>query len=117
MDLVRDLLDKHVITPGGKSVGQVDGIVLEIMDASPPRVVQLLIGGTVPGERVAGPVGRVLRWMARRWGVAHGEPYQIPFANARRKDNDWVADVPLPETPGAVWEARFRRILLRIPGA
>src|SRR5438105_1982920 len=106
---MRDLLDKRLVTPEGKAIGQVDGVVLEIAGDSAPRVTALLVGGTTAAERVGGVLGRLLCWGVRHWGITHGAAYRIDFTKTRQHENLWMADVPLSDTPGAMWEARLRR--------
>ena len=59
MDLVRDVLDELLRDRRGRKMGRVDGIVLELRDGEPPRVVALHSGL----ETLARREGRLtVRW-------------------------------------------------------
>jgi hypothetical protein len=80
--LVHDVQDAQLIDRTQRKMGRVDGLVLELRDGEPPRVCELLIGGSVLAERIG-------RWMVAlvRAGsrLLHIEPEvtRIPFERVR----------------------------------
>lgn len=58
MELVRDLLDKQLIDRNGVNTGRVDGIVVELREDGPPRLVALEAGPAVLAYRVGPRMGR-----------------------------------------------------------
>src|SRR5437763_49343 len=44
MHLIHDVLDKQILDRHGRKLGRVDGLVIEIDDGGPPRIVGLETG-------------------------------------------------------------------------
>ncbi len=59
MDLVRDILDALLLDTHGRSIGRIDGIVLEIRDHQPPRIAALSVGSRTLAHRLH---PRLARW-------------------------------------------------------
>lgn len=80
--LVHDVLDAQLVDRKQQKMGRVDGLVIELRDGEPPRVAELLIGGSVLAERIG-------RWMVALVRVGsrlfHIEPAvtRIPFEQVR----------------------------------
>jgi hypothetical protein len=43
--LIHDVLDTQVVDARGRPTGKVDGIILELCEERPPRVIVIEIGG------------------------------------------------------------------------
>jgi sporulation protein YlmC with PRC-barrel domain len=113
MQLVRDVLDKPVSDRRGEEMGRVDGVVLQVEEGRPPRVVRLELGGEVPWRRLS---PRLVRWIAalrRRVGPRETEPTRLPWSAVVKKDNEWLADVDARETPARAWEDWLAEHLVR----
>ena len=119
MHLFRDILDKQLVDRNEEPFGRVDGIVLEVRDGAPPRVLQLTLGA-VP---LAGRLGqRVQRWVEaahRRWSVRRSATYGIPWNAVREVHfHHLKVDVDQNETPACDWERWLRtHVIGRIPGS
>jgi hypothetical protein len=72
MDLVRDLLDALLLDTHGRSIGRVDGIVLEVREHRPPRVKAMSVGARPLAHRLH---PRLASWF--------GEPARIPLHTIR----------------------------------
>jgi len=66
IDLVRDLLDIQLKDRNGRRIGRVDGVVLEVRDSRPPRVMALEVGALALARRVHPKLARLLRVLAVR---------------------------------------------------
>ena len=66
MDLVRDILDAQLVDKNGRNIGRADGIVIEIRQRHPPRVVAIESGPTTLARRIHPRLARWLRWVAAR---------------------------------------------------
>jgi sporulation protein YlmC with PRC-barrel domain len=117
VDLIRDVLDKPIVTPSGTRVGRVDGIVVELGKGR-PRVAALELGGVTPAERLPAPFRPWLAALIRRWGITRGEPYRIDWHDVDEIGIDVKLRRDVADTPGLQWERWIRnRIIRRIPGA
>src|SRR4051812_13888684 len=80
--LVHDILDIQLVDRTQQKMGRVDGLVLELRDDEPPRVAELLIGGSVQAERIG-------RWMVALTGAVakllriDSAVTRVPFAKVR----------------------------------
>jgi sporulation protein YlmC with PRC-barrel domain len=107
MNLVRDILDALLLDQHGRSIGRVDGLVLELREKRPPKVAAIAVGAKVLAHRVH---PRFARWFR--------EPVRVPLNTIR----DIGVDIELElddKTDAALqrnerWIAR--RIIARIPG-
>ena len=77
MDLVRDVLDQPIADGHGRPMGRVDGIVLEVREDGPPRVVSLAVGAIALGERLHPAIGRWLELGAARFPIAALRPLEL----------------------------------------
>jgi sporulation protein YlmC with PRC-barrel domain len=118
MELGQALLDQQVTDRKGELMGKVDGVIVELRKAKPPRVAGLLIGGGTAAERVhAGWARWLLRWR-RGWGPRHDEPLEVPWGKVLKIGVDVKVDLDAERTPALDWEHWIRdRIISRIPGA
>jgi hypothetical protein len=116
MDLVRDLLDQSVVDRNGRPMGRVDGIVLELRDDAPPRVLSIAIGPAVLGERLHPAIGRWVAAIEAGCDVADGRPVEIAMSALRITNDEVHADVAIGETAAGAVEKRVRRWLRRLPG-
>ena len=73
-----DLLDRHIVDCDDNSIGKVDDVEMELVDASPPRITALLLGPQAQGWRIGGRIGR---WIDRAGARLAGRPapYRIPI--------------------------------------
>lgn len=78
VSLIHDVLDAQLLDRDKHKMGRVDGIVLELRGDAPPRVAELLVGGSVAAERVGGWMTAIVGACSR---LLHIEPAitSIPF--------------------------------------
>jgi sporulation protein YlmC with PRC-barrel domain len=116
MDIVREVLDKQVLDRQQRKMGRVDGIILEIRDGTPPRLLALEVGGTTLARRLHPRLGRWLTaWLGRRAGQCE-EGYRIPWTQVRDVGIEVAVDAE--HTPAFAGERWLReKIISCIPGA
>jgi sporulation protein YlmC with PRC-barrel domain len=117
VDLVRDLLDKRVVDRNGRDMGRVDGIELEVPADGPPRVIAVLIGPSVLGQRLHPIVGRWVVAIEQAMGFADGRPIRIPVGEIRDIDRDIKVDDTLGASGALQVEQAARQWLKRLPGS
>ena len=118
MDLFRDVLDNQIVDRHQQKMGKVDGIVVELRNDAPPRLVGLEVGGPTLGRRLHPRLGRWAAALGRRLGIGAGEPYRIPWEKVRDVGIDIDVDLDADETPVLAWEHWLREhIVAHIPGA
>jgi sporulation protein YlmC with PRC-barrel domain len=118
VDLVRDLLDQPVVDRNGRPMGRVDGLVLDLRDGAPPRVVSVAIGPVVLGRRLHPVVGRWVAAIEQACGVSEGRPVEIAMNDVTLAAHREVrADCAIGDTAAATVEQRVRGWIRRIPGA
>ena len=117
MHLVRDLLDKKVVDRNGREMGRVDGIVLDIGGATPPRVTAIQIGPSTAAHRVRPFLGRLASALERVLAIDEGRPLRIPFDSILSIEDHVRVDLVANETPALTLERRLRKLVGSIPGA
>jgi sporulation protein YlmC with PRC-barrel domain len=111
------LLDRQIVDRDGLLVGKVDDV--ELSDGEPLRVVALLLGPGVLGQRMGGHLGRALARAARRLHPdSHPTPVRIPYEQVVRRDTAVHlriarGDLPRPALEGWLCD----HVISRIPGA
>jgi hypothetical protein len=115
--LVAEVLDNQLIDATDQPAGRVDGIVLELRDGRPPKVVFIEVGPITLLERFS---RRLARWYARidaRFGPGRGQPIRIPFTRVTLDEPSLRLDLKAESTPIFAVEDRLREtIVSRIPG-
>ena len=108
MDLVRDILDARLLDRHERSIGRVDGVVLEIREQQPPRVVALCVGARTLAHRLH---PRLARWF-------RSEPVRIPLHTIRDIGVDIEVSLDAAREPDLLrWEKWLvRRVIAKIPG-
>ncbi len=111
LDLVRDVLDKQLLDRKGRPFGKVDGIVLELSEDGPPRVVALEVGA-------ATRLARLPAWLSRwtRRAATHAHATRIPKESVMAVANDIRVDIDATRTPAWRVERWLARVFARIPG-
>lgn len=118
LKVIADVLDKQIVDRERRRIGRVDGIVLEITDGNPPRVVRIESGAIVRANRLSPRLGRWVKSFARRWGLRRGAVTRIAWSNVHVEDLELKADVDAHRTPALAWEHWLHRhIVRRVPGA
>jgi hypothetical protein len=118
VDLGRDVLDKQLVDRRRRLMGKADGIVLELRDGAPPRVLAIEQGGATMGRRVGPRMERWLRALAQAFGITDGEPRRYPFTTIMDIDRDVRLDLDAEECGAWAWEGWLRdHVIARIPGS
>lgn len=117
MDLIRDVLDNQLVDRNQRKMGKVDGIVVELRENQPPRLVCIETGATTLARRLH---PRIERWIARLeglWGARQSQPLRIPWSKVRDVGIDVEVDLVAEQTPALAYEQWLREhIVQRIPG-
>lgn len=116
LDLVHDVIDMQLVDRAGEKMGRVDGVTLELRAGEPPRVAELLIGGSVLADRIGGWAVLLARGFAAATRV---KPVvtRIPFAVVQEIGSTITLDVDGKSTTAMRSEQWLDRIVCSIPGA
>lgn len=116
--LIAEVLDKQVVDANGDSAGRVDGMILEVRDGAPPRVVAIEVS---PITLLARFNRRLANWYAKRdarLGPGRGTPYRIPWKDVQRSKLSVEISAAVDDTPINAFEDWLRaKIIDRIPGS
>ncbi|RUV45846.1 MAG: hypothetical protein EOQ55_31200 [Mesorhizobium sp.] len=119
MQLLRDILDKQVVDREQVKIGKVDGLVAELRQGKPPRVVAVELGVIALARRLGARPGRLTaRLAARLSGKQQARPHRIAWTKVRDIGVDIEFDIDVRRTKILAWQSWLRdRIVGRIPGA
>jgi len=117
MDVVHDVLDKHIVDRNGREMGRVDGILLEDRPNEPPRLRAVLIGASALGFRVNPIVGRWVHGVEYGVGIGEERPIRIDFSHVAEVGEKVKVDVTVAESGAETLERRLREWILKIPGS
>jgi sporulation protein YlmC with PRC-barrel domain len=117
MDLTYAVLDAEVRDRNGREMGRVDGVVIELRDDGPPRVVGIEVGPAVLAHRIHPLLGRCVAGLELALGIADGRPLRIPFSDILTIGNHITVDRAVGETTAATVERALRSVMKSIPGA
>jgi sporulation protein YlmC with PRC-barrel domain len=119
MELVHDVLDKQVVDRNGVKMGRIDGIVVELRPAQPPKLVAIELGTIAIAHRIGPRTARVVRWLVSRVSNAdRRQPHRIEWKHIADIGLDVRLDLDVGETTVHDWQKWLReRIIGRIPGA
>ena len=115
MDLVRDVLDTHVVDRNGRDMGRVDRIVLQLRAGQAPRVSAIEIGPSALAHRLSRAAGCLADALECAFGLNEGRPVRLRFAELLDIDNHVRANIAIGETAAAVVEQRLRRWVASLP--
>ena len=117
INLVRDVLDKQLVDRRREKMGKVDGIVLELEDARPPRVAAVEVGPATLARRLHPRLARWAESISRRWLGGSGGAYRIPWEKLSGHGVELRVELYGDETPALAWERWLREhVVSRIPG-
>ena len=117
MNLICEVLDNQLVDRHQKKIGKVDGIVIELCEDRPPRVVYIETGASVLAHRLHRRLGQWVEKLGERWGVRRGRPFRIEWAKVRDVGIDVDVDLDAEGTPLLAWEKWLKeKIVSRIPG-
>ncbi|RWM24634.1 hypothetical protein [Mesorhizobium sp.] len=119
MQLLRDILDKQVVDREQVKVGKVDGLVAELRQGKPPRVVAVELGSIALARRCGARPGRWAVWLvARLSGKRQARPHRIAWNKVRDIGVDIEFDIDVRRTKIFAWQNWLRdHVVDRIPGA
>jgi hypothetical protein len=119
MHVMRDILDKQLVDRDEAPFGRVDGIVAELREGAPPRIVQLEMGFVTIASRIAPWAERLAEWMHKRWSVRRSARFHIAWDHVIEANMHHVkVDLCAEDTTAFDWERWLRNHLIgKIPGA
>ncbi|TIQ37057.1 MAG: hypothetical protein E5X48_06670 [Mesorhizobium sp.] len=119
MQLLRDILDKQVVDREQIKIGKVDGLVAELREGKPPRVIAVELGAIALTRRLGASPGRwTARLAARLRGKRQARPHRIAWSKVRDIGVDIEFDIDVRRTKILAWQNWLRtHIVGRIPGA
>src|SRR5947207_10283951 len=80
MHLISDVVDKELVDHAHDPMGMADGILIELRDGKPPRVLAIESGFPVLARRLHPRLEAWVRAIGRRWGVRRGQVFRIPWS-------------------------------------
>jgi sporulation protein YlmC with PRC-barrel domain len=119
MQLLRDILDKQVVDREQVKIGKVDGLVVELRQGKPPRLVAVELGSIALARRLGGQLGRwTARLAAKLGGKRQARPHRIAWNKVRDIGVDIEFDIDVRRTKILAWQHWLRdHVVGRIPGA
>lgn len=117
MQLVHEVLDKQMLDSRNRRMGKVDGIVVELSDRGPPRVICLEAGPPTLADRLSLRFGRRVRGLVQRLSPERPGSYRVPWARVRQIHLDVHVDLDAENAPVFALERWLRRhVVERLPG-
>src|SRR5690349_18399664 len=96
--LIRDVLDSQLVDRHGRDMGRVDGLVAELRDGRPPRVVRIECGMRVLAARVHPRLGAWAAALSRWFSPRGGKPVRVDWADVRTVGPDIALSVDADQT-------------------
>jgi hypothetical protein len=93
IDLVRDLLDIRLQDRRRRTIGRVDGVLLEVRNGEPPRVAAMEVGVITLLRRMHPRLARWVRGAAVRWMPVPLTSVRLPLTLFRDVGVDIQLDV------------------------
>jgi hypothetical protein len=117
--VIRELLDKQIVDRDEERLGRVDGIVAELVDGEPPRIVQLELGFVPLARRISRRLETLAMRAHKRWSVRRSAHYHIDWETVLEVNVHHVkVDLCVDDTPAYDWERWLAtNVIGRIPGA
>lgn len=116
--LVRDVLNKQMWDRRRRNMGKVDGIVLELREGMPPRVVGVEAGVTALARQFGPRVGRWAAQLTRRISPKRPGAFRLPWPTIQQIDLVVHVNIDAEQSPVYVVERWLRQhVVGRIPGA
>lgn len=117
MDLIKDVLDNQLVDRKDRKIGKVDGIVVELRDGLPPRLLRIEVGPSTVAARLHPRFGAWVAARLRRWDKIRTEPSTIPWGAIREIGINVKLDRDAAMTTLPAWENWLsKHIIRRIPG-
>jgi hypothetical protein len=107
--LIRDVLDNQLVGRKKVKIGKADGIVIEIREGGPPKILSIEAGLLTKARRIHPAVAA---WIGR-WST----PYRIGWSQVRDVGIDIDVDIDAENTPLLKVEKRLRKVVMRLPFA
>jgi hypothetical protein len=116
-DLVRDILDEQLVDEDGQPIGKADGILMELQEDGPPRLLAIEVGLPILGRRLAPALGRALERLNRWMQFPRDGCARLSFDGIEVGPTEIQVPVKAAATGALSWERWIRRhITDRIPG-
>jgi hypothetical protein len=118
MDLVRDLLDVRLVDRRSRGLGRVDGILLDVRDGRPPRVMAMEVGLVTAVRRINPRLARWVRALALKILPVPLRPTRYSPQLFRDIGVDVELDVDVHTDPKLLRLEKWLRghVIERIPG-
>lgn len=117
MELARDILDQQILDRDDKRLGRVDGIVAELREGQPPRVLLLEVGFVPLARRISLGFERFAEAMHKRLDVRRSARYGIPWSTVIEVKMHFIkVDLEAEKTVAYDWERWLRRHVVKYLG-
>ena len=116
LKLFEDVLDQQIVGRDDLLMGKVDGVLIEVRDGEPPRVVAIEIGAAVAFARLGPRWGRIATAISKRLGIRKSPAYRIDWDRVTKIDINLHVDIEGAQSPALAWERWLRQhVINRIP--
>jgi hypothetical protein len=114
--LVGDVLDKQMVDWRLRKMGRVDGIVLELGETGPPRVVAVETGMDTLARRVSERLARWVSALLRRIDPERPGAFRVSWTKVRQLTLDVHIDIDAENCPVYALERWLRdHIVVHLP--
>jgi hypothetical protein len=114
MELARDILDQQILDRDGQRLGRIDGIVAELREGAPPRVLQLEVGFVPLARRISLGFERFADAMHKRLDVRRSARYGIPWSAVIDVKMHFIkVDLDAEKSVAYDWERWLRRHVVK----
>jgi len=115
VNLAHDVLDKQLVDCNGRNIGKVDGLILELPQGKPPRVLCIEVGAVTLANRFSRRLGKLVAKIYKR--VPEAGSYRIPWSKIRDLGVDIQVEIDSEKAPPLTFERWLsKHIIRRIPG-
>src|SRR4051812_26684784 len=113
LHVIRDVLDKPLVDRRDDPMGVCDGVVFEIRDNQPPRLLFMESGLPTVARRLNLRLEKIVRYVGRRFSPRRGHSFRIPFSKIETFDIELKISAHADKTPAGRWEAFLRKHFTR----
>lgn len=114
--LICDVLDNQLVDRDKQPLGKVDGIIIELREGGPPRLIYIETGMTTIARRLHPRLGLWAQSLGHRWCLRRGRPFRIEWSKVKDVGIDVEVDLRAEETQAFAWEKWLRKNFVnRIP--
>jgi hypothetical protein len=109
LHVIRDVLDKPLVDHREDPMGMCDGIVFEIRDNEPPRLLFMESGLPTVARRLHRRIEKMVRYLGRRFSPRRGHSFRIPMSKIEKFGIELRIRADADKSPALRWEHFLRK--------